>query len=50
DTLSTDQQVNQQTLKQALDAFISSHYDLSDQEQFEFQFELPLRRISLLSG
>ena len=50
DTLSTEQQVNPQTLKQALDAFISSHDDLSDQAQIEFKFELPLRRKSLLSG
>ncbi len=50
DTLSTEQHVNPQTLAQALDAFITSHDDLSDRAQIEFKFELPLRRKSLLSG
>lgn len=50
DTLSTEQQVNPQTIAQALDTFISSHEELSDQAKIEFKFELPLRRKSLLSG
>ncbi|MDN3376899.1 MULTISPECIES: GTP cyclohydrolase FolE2 [unclassified Pseudoalteromonas] len=50
DTLSTEQQVNPQTIAQALDTFISSHEGLSDQAKIEFKFELPLRRKSLLSG
>lgn len=50
DTLSTEQQVNPQTLAQALDFFISSHEGLSDKALIEFKFELPLRRKSLLSG
>ena len=50
DTLSTEQQVNPQTIAQALDSFISSHEGLSDQAKIEFKFELPLRRKSLLSG
>jgi len=50
DTLSTEQQVNPQTIAQALDTFISSHEGLSDQAKIEFKFELPLRRKSLLSA
>jgi len=50
DLLSTEQQVNPQTLAQALDTFITSHEGLSDKAQIEFKFELPLRRKSLLSG
>ena len=49
DLLSTEQQVNPQTLAQALDTFITSHEGLSDKAQIEFKFELPLRRKSLLS-
>ncbi|KAA1150459.1 GTP cyclohydrolase FolE2 [Pseudoalteromonas fuliginea] len=50
DMLSTEQQVNPQTIAQALDTFITSHEGLSDKAQIEFKFELPLRRKSLLSG
>ncbi|MCQ8877942.1 GTP cyclohydrolase FolE2 [Pseudoalteromonas shioyasakiensis] len=50
DTLSTEQQVNPQTIAQALDTFISSHEGLANQAKIEFKFELPLRRKSLLSG
>ncbi|MEI8667013.1 GTP cyclohydrolase FolE2 [Pseudoalteromonas sp. B131b] len=50
DMLSTEQQVNPQTIAQALDTFIASHEGLSDKAQIEFKFELPLRRKSLLSG
>ncbi|WP_372761730.1 GTP cyclohydrolase FolE2 [Pseudoalteromonas sp.] len=50
DTLSTEQHVNPHTLAQALDSFITSHDGLSDKAQIEFNFELPLRRESLLSG
>ena len=50
DLLSTEQQVNPQTIAQALDTFITSHEGLSDKAQIEFKFELPLRRKSLLSG
>lgn len=50
DTLSTEQQINPKTIAQALDKFISSHEDLSNQAKVEFKFELPLRRKSLLSG
>ncbi|WP_404340835.1 GTP cyclohydrolase FolE2 [Pseudoalteromonas mariniglutinosa] len=50
DTLSTEQQLNPQTLAKLLDRFISSHEGLSDQAQVEFKFDLPLRRKSLLSN
>jgi GTP cyclohydrolase I len=50
DVLSTEQQVNPQTLANTLNTFISSHENLSDKAQIEFKFELPLRRKSLLSG
>ena len=50
DHLSTEQQVNPQSLAQALDTFITSHEGLSDKAHIEFKFELPLRRKSLLSG
>lgn len=50
DRLSTEQQVNPQTVAQALDTFITSHEGLSDKALIEFKFELPLRRKSLLSG
>ncbi|WP_440053966.1 GTP cyclohydrolase FolE2 [Pseudoalteromonas sp. T1lg65] len=49
DTLSCEKTLTPQTIKAVLDEFITTHSDLSNSAKVHFQFELPLRRASLLS-
>lgn len=49
DTLSCEQVLTPKTLKQLLDNFLSTHSDLSTGAKVTLQFELPIRRPSLLS-
>ena len=50
DELSTNNVLNHQNLVSLLDAFISSHQDLSDNAKVQFSFDYHLRRKSLISG
>lgn len=50
DELSSDGTLNHPSLVALLDAFISSHHDLSDNAQVKFSFDYHLRRKSLISG
>lgn len=50
DTLSNEQVLNLQTLKEVLKQFVSSHTELSDQALVKIGFEYPIQRVSLLSG
>lgn len=50
DDLSTQNQLNYQTLVTLLDGFISSHQELSDNAKVEMRFDYHLRRKSLISG
>ncbi|WP_462157533.1 GTP cyclohydrolase FolE2 [Pseudoalteromonas sp. GB56] len=49
DQLSHAEQVTPKEISSTLDAFISSHHDISDQARITLAFELPLRRPALLS-
>ncbi|MEJ6475743.1 GTP cyclohydrolase FolE2 [Pseudoalteromonas piscicida] len=49
DTLSCEQALTPNTLKQLLDNFLSTHNELSTGAKVTFKFELPIRRPSLLS-
>ncbi|QFU05629.1 GTP cyclohydrolase FolE2 [Pseudoalteromonas sp. THAF3] len=49
DQLSNEPNVTPAQLKTTLDAFISSHDDISDRARLSLSFELPLRRSALLS-
>ncbi|WP_206485209.1 GTP cyclohydrolase FolE2 [Thalassotalea sp. G2M2-11] len=50
DQLSTDNELNYQSLVSLLDGFISSHQELSDNAKVVFHFDYHLRRKSLISG
>lgn len=50
DDLSTQNELNYQTLVTLLDGFISSHQELSDNAKVEMRFDYHLRRKSLISG
>ena len=50
DELSNNSQLNYETLVTLLNAFITSHHDLSDNAKVQFRFDYHLRRKSLISG
>ena len=50
DELSTEESLSPVTISQALNDFVASHDDISDQAQISFKFDYHLRRASLLSG
>ncbi|MCF6440041.1 GTP cyclohydrolase FolE2 [Pseudoalteromonas luteoviolacea] len=50
DTLSCEQTLTPTTLAAVLDQFVTTHKDLSNAAKVVLNFELPLRRASLLSG
>lgn len=49
DTLSCEQALSPNALRQLLDEFVTTHQDISDAAKVVIHFELPLRRSSLLS-
>lgn len=50
DELSSENELNYNSLITLLDGFISSHQELSDNAKVEFRFDYHLRRKSLISG
>ncbi|MGB1299401.1 MAG: GTP cyclohydrolase FolE2, partial [Psychrobium sp.] len=50
DELSTEESLSPATISAALNDFVSSHDDISDEAQLSFKFDYHLRRASLLSG
>lgn len=50
DELSTEESLSPSTISGALNDFVSSHDDISDEAQLSFKFDYHLRRASLLSG
>lgn len=50
DELSNNSQLNVENILSLLEAFISSHHDLSDNAKVQFRFDYHLRRKSLISG
>ncbi|MCO7188783.1 MULTISPECIES: GTP cyclohydrolase FolE2 [unclassified Pseudoalteromonas] len=50
DELSCEQRLSPSSIRAVLDSFITSHEGLSQSAKVTFNFELPLRRASLLSG